>query len=1627
MATASNPSNDSVELKFKLPPGITSATDLQIVLTNSLGEVINDAEPAISIEGSNYATLSSNMRFTVAQGKRRVNLRLRFKRIIEDNSNVVVSVVPITNKAWFLETAFRTNLIFRDSFIVNTFTKPTTLIIAEKDVGEVDCNFSYPLQHDLNLQIRIAHITTNSASVNNLQLSVDGGVGWIDLGSNKTIMIPKGISTFKLKIPTLDDKIVTTADKRFEIIFAEQTAPETTNINTNNKITVSIRDTSDIPYGTLIRNYCIGLDLWGLYANGAGGTYTELIKIDSFDCGFTYPPAGTALVSFCAGTTRVSHIADGNGNYTKRIDGYDSSLCADSYGTRPITTTVTPTKLTGTGKDGTVKLNVTGNVFTGLNRDQASTSFRTMYGKWYFEVELYLPQRVHKAISLGFATELANLNNIVGTDKEGWSYQTVEERKFTNNVKNTYVGRLEVKDKDVISVLLDNESTTFSLWLNGRDLGPVFNNLSKERLMFVIGARDDSWAYVNFGHRGFKYTPPVDYYHGFGEIPNPPLEKDTLIRTYCEGKTLVSVFADGRGSTYTTRKDNSVDCGWIDPKPPKGTILSYFCKGLHRWKMVADGNSGSYEQFHEYNSPDCGYVKPVIVGNFTPTIWDRTKAHSYSTFDVSMTQADFKGKVYTEHNVDHGIWYVEFTKWDAKSYIGIYNDNNFFNSPLLTGFFGFDPSTGTVIREDGSTTKISDPIPANKIIGISLDFKKQESCIYIDGVKIGTIKTGLNYPADVSKKYGFAACTKDNTISSIVKANFGQLIFSNSVLDHVPGFGPSTAVHPKRGTPLHEFCKDWELWSIYADGNGGTYSVLKKVDSTECGWYPDPPIDTILDEYCINYDRVQKVATGNYQYKIVIIQANSRQCGYVPYGELLEWYCQGYTKLGKYSNGAGGFYIAIVEYDSVDCGSPIIPAGTVLREFCAGYTKVQHKADGKGGYYRFVLEENSTSCGYVPPTANGQDILTPTIWKIPSGSSTVILSNGRRDASALKRDGVQTEYSTIFGKWYFEITVFIPAEVQKAPALGVSTINYNPVNWLGSDRYSWAWWTHEGTKYTNDSQGFYNQGLKLKDKDVVSVLIDLQDNSKIEFWVNGVPIGVLYDNLPQLTPLFFTFNAVNDSYLSANFGQNAFKYPVPTDHYPGFGVLKNPPPARGTLLTTYCKEFEQWGEYADGRFGTYDAKIKDNARECGWTDPTPPTGTILGYTCVGYDRYATVADGAGGSTSQLIGINHKDCGYVPPPPPEMTTAFFDKAFAGPDTWVEEDEVTATIQGVITSADNNYSGLWYYEVEIKDLNTIIGVTESKTNYSQAPGRLATSFGWAIGHNVFIKNGVETPMTKEVSVKVGDVVGVYLDYVNEKMNVTVNGNVIAYTFPFPTPSNTYYLAFGNYVPTISTTVKVRFTPESISTVISNDYQKGWGTPRTRRTKKYTFNTYYCTGTTRYKRLHDGNGGYFGEIFEVNSTACGYVPPPAAGTILGYFCVGVERWKRVADGVGGSTNELVETRSTICGYKPFGTLLSIYCDGFDKYGVYSDGEFGSYNELIQSNSRECGYDDGSGGTTEPGSGPELDPNLPPNDIDGLIYNRALVGHDGSLVYKDPIKQPKSFEKHGLIRPIQVSYDDY
>jgi hypothetical protein len=82
---------------------------------------------------------------------------------------------------------------------------------------------------------------------------------------------------------------------------------------------ITVNDTSFTPVGTLIRSECRGVDKWGIYANGSGGTYNQLIQQNSVDCGYTPPPGnpsyGTILSQGCVPGTYTYRIvkADGNG------------------------------------------------------------------------------------------------------------------------------------------------------------------------------------------------------------------------------------------------------------------------------------------------------------------------------------------------------------------------------------------------------------------------------------------------------------------------------------------------------------------------------------------------------------------------------------------------------------------------------------------------------------------------------------------------------------------------------------------------------------------------------------------------------------------------------------------------------------------------------------------------------------------------------------------------------------------------------------------------------------------------------------------------------------------------------------------------------------------------------------------------------------------------------------------------------------------------------------------------------------------------------------------------------------------------------------------------------------------
>jgi hypothetical protein len=49
-------------------------------------------------------------------------------------------------------------------------------------------------------------------------------------------------------------------------------------------------------------------------------------------------------------------------------------------------------------------------------------------------------------------------------------------------------------------------------------------------------------------------------------------------------------------------------------------------------------------------------------------------------------------------------------------------------------------------------------------------------------------------------------------------------------------------------------------------------------------------------------------------------------------------------------------------------------------------------------------------------------------------------------------------------------------------------------------------------------------------------------------------------------------------------------------------------PAKGVLLSTLCKGYDQYGKYADGSGGSYESLIASNSSNCGYTPPPPPGG-----------------------------------------------------------------------------------------------------------------------------------------------------------------------------------------------------------------------------------------------------------------------------------------------------------------------------------------------------------------------------------------------------------------------------------
>ncbi len=711
----------------------------------------------------------------------------------------------------------------------------------------------------------------------------------------------------------------------------------------------------------------------------------------------------------------------------------------------------------------------------------------------------------------------------------------------------------------------------------------------------------------------------------------------------------------------------------------------------------------------------------------------------------------------------------------------------------------------------------------------------------------------------------------------------------------------------------------------------------------------------------------------------------------LPSGTYINSFCQGYKKMGRYSDGLGGFTVALIKDNSPECGYVAAPYGTVLSTYCANYNFYERVADGNDGYFIRLKTENvpgaTTGCGYVKPTDNTQTELTPTTLDKYGGA---LVNNNGLGFASLKRDGARSKYGSLWGKWYWEVRVSRPTSAYQPIAVGVATAAHSMSDWIGSDSNSWAWWPYDGTKYYNDHQEFYP--ATVNDGDIISVLLNME-NHTLEFWLNGQTLGVAYSNIKD-DPVYAVINAKDDSYGLANFGQYAFKYAVPNGFKPGFGVVTNPPPDRGAILRTFCDGYDRKQEIADGKYGSQIVVIETNSTQCGY-NPIPSAGTILGYYCEGTTRYKKVADGQGGSTSSIYEINSVDCGYVAPPVPALIPTNLDPNWKTTNTVITNDNLTAEMDGSVRAVKSVYSGKWYWEVVAESIDIIVGIgtTAGQNTSNKIIGANNTTWGFNLADSTLVTNGIATPVNLDVSVN--DIIGVALDFVNQKVSFSINGvwgeKLIFTDLPivdyFPMISSTVVNPSELPKATIHFGLNNLLYPEPINHV------PGYGTTTTVYPRKGTLYSYFCKGLDQWTKMTDGGGAYYDNLYQVNSWSCGWRPPDPVGTLKKKFCVGYDSWGTYADGNYGTYDQLILSPSTECNYKPRGYLLSARCEGFTRIGTFSDGLIpqGSYQEIISENSRDCGYSDGGGGGTDPGT--TIDPNLPVSIPGGILITISVI----------------------------------
>ena len=155
----------------------------------------------------------------------------------------------------------------------------------------------------------------------------------------------------------------------------------------------------------------------------------------------------------------------------------------------------------------------TGMSISGGNLNSSSSSTNTINrstigvssGKWYWEVT----QLSANEILVGIANASASLTAYLGSNANGWGYNSANGSKYNNGSGVAYGATYTTND--VIGVALDMDAGTLTFYKNNTTQGQAYSGLTGTIFPSISAGTTSTSLAVNFGQRPFTYTPPSGF------------------------------------------------------------------------------------------------------------------------------------------------------------------------------------------------------------------------------------------------------------------------------------------------------------------------------------------------------------------------------------------------------------------------------------------------------------------------------------------------------------------------------------------------------------------------------------------------------------------------------------------------------------------------------------------------------------------------------------------------------------------------------------------------------------------------------------------------------------------------------------------------------------------------------------------------------------------------------------------------------------------------------------------------------------------------------------------------------------------------------------------------------------